>query len=91
MGIANVTWEDEENNRKVEISVAYAIENREIRIGEITPKSVAFTCQKRAPLGRTIGVHTPTGRRMLAEEFKKSGQFEILKRQISDQHCALTA
>lgn len=91
MGIANVTWEDEENNRQVEFSIAYAVENRELKIREITPKAVAFLCNQRIQLVRSIGVHTSAGRRMLAQQFKQSGQFAAVTKQITDQYCSLTA
>lgn len=91
MGIANVTWEDEENNRQVEFSIAYAVENKELKIREITPKAVAFLCSQRVQPVRSIGVHTPAGRKMLAHQFKLSRQFAAVTKQISDQSCALTA
>lgn len=91
MGIANVTWEDEENNRHVEFSVAYAVENKALTIREVTPKSVAFLCNQRTNTVRSIGVHTSTGRKLLAQQFKQSSQFETLAKQISDQNTALTA
>ncbi len=91
MGIANVTWEDEENNRQIEFSIAYAVENQELKIREITPKAVAFLCSQRVHSVRSIGVHTSAGRQMLAHQFRQSGQFAALAQQISDQSCALTA
>jgi hypothetical protein len=91
MGMTSVTWEDEENNRQVEFSLAYAIENQEVTIREITPKAVAFlSAQQVAPV-RSIGVHTQAGRQMLARQFKKSRQYANLTKQIASQNCALTA
>jgi hypothetical protein len=91
MGIATVTWEDEENNRQVELSIAYAVENRALTVCEITPKSVAFLCQQSLRPIRSIGVHTPTGRRMLAQQFQQSGEFKRWVEQIGDPGCSLTA
>jgi hypothetical protein len=91
MGIANVTWEDEENNRKVAFSVAYAVENQKLTIREITPRSVDFLCNKTLSTVRTIGVHTSTGRKLLAKQFQQSPQFKKVAGQISDQGTALTA
>ena len=91
MGIANVTWEDEENNRHVEFSIAYAVENAELKIREITPQSVAFLCSQKANRVRSIGVHTSAGRQLLARQFAESGQFAALTRQLSQRETALTA
>jgi hypothetical protein len=91
MGVTSVTWEDEENNRQVQFSIAYAVENKELKIGEITPKAVAFLCAQRVDPVRSIGVHTPAGRQMLARQFKQSRQYAALAKQIAVQSCALTA
>jgi hypothetical protein len=89
MNVANVTWEDEENNRRVEFSIAYAIENQELTIREITPKSIAFlAAAEKRPL-QTIQVHTSTGRRLLARQLSNSGAWESIKQQIIG--CSLTA
>jgi hypothetical protein len=91
MGIANVTWEDEENNRHVELSIAYEIENQAITIREITPKSVSFLCEQRRRPVESIGVHTPAGRRLLSEQFQQSRGFQQWVQQIGDPGCTLTA
>jgi hypothetical protein len=91
MGIANVTWEDEENNRQVQFSVAYAIENEALTIREVTPQSVSFLCSERAAPIRSIRVHTATGRRVLVRQFKQSPQFASVARQLTERQSALTA
>lgn len=90
MSVTSVTWEDEENNRHVEFSVAYAIENNEVTVGEITPKCVAFLCDKSARPIRSIGVHTATGRKLLSGQFAMTSTFKNLKASIAQQ-SSLTA
>ena len=75
-----VNWEDDENNRHVQLSVAYAIEGGEVSIENVTPTKVTFTGQD----NRTIGVHTEKGRNLLADQFLKSGKFGEVQRQILD-------
>ena len=89
MNIANVTWEDEEKNRHVEFSVAYAIENDQVQVREITPQSVSFICEKAGRPIRSIKVHTATGRSLLSRQFANSAAFAQLKDEIGG--CSLTA
>ena len=89
MNIANVTWEDDEKNRHVEFSIAYAIENNEVTVGEITPKSVSFLCEQGLRPVRSIQVHTATGRQLLSRQFATSHAFRKVKDQIVG--CSLTA
>ncbi len=89
MNIANVTWEDEEKNRHVELSIAYAVENNEVTVREITPKSVSFLCEQGLQPVRSIQVHTATGRQLLSRQFTTSAAFRKIKDQIGG--CSLTA
>lgn len=75
-----VNWEDEENNRLVELSIEYLIESGEVSIKNVTPQKVSFTDQN----NRTIGVHTEKGRNLIADQFLKSGKVNQVQQQILD-------
>ena len=51
-------WEDEENNRQVQFSIDYTIEDSSIEIKSVTPNKVSFVCPESNTVVRTIGVHT---------------------------------
>ena len=70
MGNFAANWEDEENNRRVELSINYSIDNGEVSINDVTPKKIVFVDQSH----RTIGIHTEKGRALLADQFLKSGK-----------------
>ena len=87
---AAVTWEDEENNRQVEFSVEYTIEDQAVEVRNITPSSVNFLRSEKGH-ARKIGVHTTTGRKMLANQFAASNQFAAIKNTLRDSDCSITA
>ena len=82
MSSTNMTWEDDDNNRQVRFRVDFAAGNSDIEIVEIVTTEVVFEDQ------RTIGVHTPKGRKMLENQIRKSGRIETLKTEISEQEAA---
>jgi hypothetical protein len=69
MGIYNASWEDEENNRSITMAVGYKVEADNVVIEAVTPQSVAFRCPTSGEIIRKIGVHTQSGREMLARQF----------------------
>ena len=81
------SWEDEENNRQVQFSVDYSIENNEIDIVNVTPRQVDFTCENT----NSIGVHTTKGRAHLAEKIQKSGRLAAVKNEIAQKEGLLTS
>ena len=61
MNSANMTWEDDDNNRQVRFRVDFT-GNSDIEIVEVVPTEVVFQDN------RTIGVHTPMGRKVLSQQ-----------------------
>ena len=78
MNSTEMAWEDDDNNRQVQFQANYTTENKEIEIAEIVPTEVIFTD------GRKIGVHTETGRKVLARQITQSGRLETLKTEIAE-------
>ena len=68
MKTVKTTWEDEENNRIVELEVEYDLSSGELTIERIVPRAIAFVCETTGNVQRRIGVHTSTGRKMLARQ-----------------------
>lgn len=65
-------WNDADKNRHVEMSVNYSLCEGAVRIDTITPTKVSFFDACADAPRRTIGVHTPTGRRMLLAAYYES-------------------
>ncbi len=91
MGTFLATWEDEENNRNIQFSVDYRTENSNVEIVNVTPVKISFTCPETNTCVRSMGVHTETGRRQLAQRFLSSDKIVELKQQISARTATLTA
>ena len=83
MGVYNASWEDEENNRIVEMSVGYKVESDAVVIEHVTPKSVAFHCPASGTLLRKIGVHTEKGRRLLARQYSHHVGLDRLTEEVN--------
>ena len=66
--IAN--WEDDENNRDIQFSVEYSVENDRVEIHSFTPQSVTFLCPNSGEAVRQIGVHTQAGRVLLNRQIQ---------------------
>ena len=72
-------WEDDENNRQIQYSVDYSIENGTVEVAKVTPRQVDFTCENK----NSVGVHTAKGKAMLAEKIIASGHLNIVKNDIA--------
>ena len=79
-----MTWEDEDCNRNVQFSVAYTIENSEVKIAEVTPTAIDFLCSESKEVTRTIGVHTAKGRQLVADQFMNVQRSEDLVNAIAE-------
>jgi hypothetical protein len=77
-------WEDEDNNRQVELVVNYQLDQARVEISDVTPTRVNFLCSKSGKQLRTVGVHTPTGRRVLAHQMAAAGRLATLPQEIAD-------
>jgi hypothetical protein len=76
-------WEDEENNRRVELVVNHRLDATRVEISDVTPTRVTFLCPTtRSPL-RSIGVWTNGGRRVLARQMAAAGRLESLPQEIA--------
>ena len=81
------TWEDEANNRQIQFSVDYVIENGAIEIKTVTPEKVSFVCPETNTCYRTVGVWTQSGRNLLAGAFHDSGATEHLRNAIASPNA----
>ena len=66
-----IVWEDSAKRREVELHVELALEAGLVRIETIRPTTVTFF-NAEGEAERTIGVHTETGRDLLARQFLAS-------------------
>jgi len=82
MSSTYMTWEDDDNNRQVRFRVDFTTGNSDLEIVDIVPTEVTFSDR------RKIGVHTPAGRRILANQINKSGRMETVKSEIAEQQLA---
>ncbi|MFO0914323.1 MAG: hypothetical protein U0795_15290 [Pirellulales bacterium] len=79
MGIFTTQWEDEENNRILELHVQYRLDGSSLEIDAVTPASVTFVDQhSREPI-RKIGVHTRAGKGMLLQRFHHSNGLDEVR------------
>lgn len=82
-----IVWEDEAKAREVELYVHYRLDAGVVNVGEIRPTQVTLynSASKRAE--RTLQVHTPTGRRLLAQAYLASRETEqTLEEEILAAH-----
>ncbi len=77
------TWEDEENNRRVELVVNQRLDATRVELTDVTPTRVTFLCPTtKSPL-RSIGVWTDSGRRVLARQVEAAGRLASLPQEIA--------
>ncbi len=82
MAHCTASWEDEENNRKVELSVEYQLDGNRLQIERVTPTAVVFVDPQSGETTRRIRVWTETGRRMLLRQYQESAGSEHLQAQL---------
>jgi hypothetical protein len=78
------TWEDEENNRRVELVVNHRLDAKRVDISDVTPTRVTFLCPTTGSPLRSIGVWTNGGRRILARQIAEAGRLATLPQEIAD-------
>ena len=81
------SWEDEENNRIVELSVEYRLDGSHLQIERVTPTGVVFVDGETSEPVRKIKVWTETGRRFLLRKYRENAGAEHLQQQL-DAHLA---
>jgi len=77
------TWEDEENNRRVELVVNHRLDATRVDINDVTPTRVTFLCPSTGSPVRSIGVWTNGGRRVLARQMAAAGRLATLPQEIA--------
>lgn len=87
MAYCTASWEDEENNRIVELSVEYQLADTCLQIERVTPTAVVFLYPQTGEAVRKIKVWTETGRRMLLNQYRQAVGSEHLQQQL-DAHLA---
>ena len=85
------TWEDEENNRHIQFSVDYSIENNQVEIKSVTPNKISFVCPTTNTVTRAIGIHTETGQSFLVSKIQEAGQIEAVAHEIAQREGLLVS
>jgi hypothetical protein len=67
-----IVWEDEPKAREVEILVHYRLDAGVVQIDAVNPTKVTLFADHTPQPTRVVPVHTPTGRRLLAEAYLAS-------------------
>jgi hypothetical protein len=78
------TWEDEENNRRVELVVNHRLDAKRVDISDVTPTRVTFLCPTTKSPVRSIGVWTDGGRRVLARQIEQAGRLATIPQEIAE-------
>ncbi|MEQ8787707.1 MAG: hypothetical protein RIC55_15495 [Pirellulaceae bacterium] len=81
-------WEDEENNRLIELSVEYRLADDRIEIENVTPTSILFIDAASLQPRRRLGVHTDKGREMLRRQHAQRIGHGLLREQIESSLLA---
>ena len=88
MGVYSATWEDDENNRKVELQVRYSLEGDRIELDSVTPASVSFVDPQSGDICRSIKIWTDTARRILLTAFCEKVGMHNLTEEVRDSLLA---
>ncbi len=83
MKSCQASWEDEENNRSVELVVNYKLDASRVEISDVTPTRVNFLCPTSGQTVRSIGVWTNGGRRVLSRQIEQAGRLASLPQEIA--------
>ncbi|MGI9456407.1 MAG: hypothetical protein ACR2NU_07585 [Aeoliella sp.] len=84
MGTFQAAWEDEENNRRVDLVVDYQVAAGQVEIQHVTPQQVHFCDSETGVTTRSINVHTETGKQILLERALQTGFVDDVRHQISE-------
>lgn len=82
MPICSVNWEDEDNNRIVELAVEYRLDAGQLDVETVTPAAVVFVDAHTAQPTRKIKVWTAAGRRMLLKQYQNAAGADHLQQQL---------
>ncbi|QDU55416.1 hypothetical protein [Aeoliella mucimassa] len=84
MGMFKAAWEDEENNRRVDLVVAYQVADGQVEIDNVTPHRVHFRDPESGETTRSIRVHTESGKQLLLDRALSAGAVDRIRHQLSD-------
>ena len=86
--MANVqtNWEDDDNNRRVELDVHYQLENGKLDIKSVTPTAVQFLCPQSGDVQRSVGVWTEKGQAFLVRRAIEAGRLTEIRRDLHRSH-----
>lgn len=83
MTTMQTTWEDEENNRRVELVVDYQLDDRGVKIQNVTPQRIYFHEAGHRGVAGSVTVWTEKGRQALIQQMQSAGWIEALRGQIA--------
>jgi hypothetical protein len=83
MGTYTTQWEDDDNNRILELSVQYRMDGSDLEIVSVTPATITFLNPGSRVATRRIGVHTATGRELLLRQFAAAVGYEQLQQEMA--------
>lgn len=87
MNQCTVNWEDEENNRIVQLAVDYQIDSQEIVIEDVTPQAILFVDSVGQPQ-RRLQVYTDAGRTLLRRIHDEKVGRDSLKAEVESRLLA---
>lgn len=86
MQTCQASWEDSENNRRVDLTVTYVAAGDAIEVKQITPTRVTFLCPKsQEPVG-SVRVHRDKARSILVRQIGERGYMEQLELELLSAH-----
>jgi hypothetical protein len=85
-----IVWEDEAKGREIELFVDYRLDAGVVSVDAVRPTQVTLYDAATKQPGRSVPVHTVTGRRLLAEAYLASREVEAsLEDEILAAHALL--
>lgn len=84
MGTFQAAWEDEENNRRVDLVVDYQVATGQVEIKTVTPSRVHFVDPATGETTRSVGVHTETGKQLLLDRAMAAGAIDRVRHHLSE-------
>ena len=85
-----IVWEDEAKAREVELFATYRLDAGVVSVEELRPTTVTLYDAATKQPGRSLPVHTATGRRLLAAAYLASREGEVaLEDEILAAHALL--
>jgi hypothetical protein len=85
-----IVWEDEAKAREIELFVHYRLDAGVVSVSGVCPTQVTLYNTSTKQPGRSVPVHTATGRRLLAAAYLASRETELsLEEEILAAHALL--